>query len=71
MSKNSSSRLNWESFDRLDNADIEGYNANELLEKAGGFGKFQWLLMLYSVLTTSGVNFYIVSLPYLELTPLL
>ena len=54
-----------------DSNNIEGYNVDQLIDKAGRFGKFQWLLILYILVTTSGVNFYITNLPYLELVPAL
>ena len=44
---------------------------SQLLEEAGGFGLFQWLIILYSAIAYHGQNFYVFNLAYLELVPAL
>ena len=50
---------------------IQGYDIDQLFEKSGGFGRFQWLILLYVMVTYSGTNFYTYNLAYLELMPAL
>ena len=49
--------------------EIIRHDINDLLEKAGGFGRFQWLVILYSGVFYHGMNFFIYNLAYLELVP--
>ena len=48
---------------------IEAYNEHEILDKSGGFGRFQWCLLLYILAVNSGVNIFIGNLAFLELVP--
>ena len=52
-------------------ADLKKYTVNTLLEKAGGFGRMQWLLIMYSSFATQGINYFFFNFAYLELVPLI
>ena len=76
MSRNSLNKTNDRQslLERSDNAsddNIKTYDIEELIDEADGFGKYQWLLLLYVVITYSGVNMYSTNLPYFELMPAL
>ena len=45
------------------------HDVNSILEKAGGFGKFQFFTMLAVILWNQGVGFFLFGLPFLELVP--
>ena len=57
------------SIDLLESDQSKQYNVEELIDKAGKFGRFQWLVVMYVMITISGVNFYSTNLAYLELVP--
>jgi len=45
------------------------YSIDQSLEKAGGFGRFQWLMLIYVAIAYQGTSFFISNLAYLELIP--
>ena len=45
------------------------YNIDEWIDKAGGFGKLQWIMIFYALFAFQGINFYIYNLSLLELVP--
>ncbi|CAI2361450.1 unnamed protein product [Moneuplotes crassus] len=45
------------------------YDIDECIEKSGGFGKFQWLMIALATISLHGVNFFIYNLGFLELVP--
>ncbi|CAI2360036.1 unnamed protein product [Moneuplotes crassus] len=47
----------------------EGLNSNQLLEKAGGYGRMQWYILLYVVICRQGLSFILFSLPFSEIVP--
>ena len=57
------------SIDLLESDQSKQYSVEELIDKAGKFGRFQWLVVGYVMITISGVNFYSTNLAYLELVP--
>ena len=57
------------SIDLLESDQSKQYSVEELIDKAGRFGRFQWLVVVYVMITISGVNFYSTNLAYLELVP--
>ncbi|CAI2363647.1 unnamed protein product [Moneuplotes crassus] len=42
---------------------------DECICRAGGFGRFQWMMMLYAPIARQGVSFFVYSLSFLELVP--
>ena len=61
-------------LDKLEHSvseNLETQDINQLLLKAGGFGRFQKLLLLYATIAYWGINFYIYNLAYLQLVPAL
>ena len=58
-------------FDTTSDENLEGQDIDQLINKAGGFGRFQWLILLFASVAYSGVNFYIYNLAYLQLVPAL
>ena len=44
-------------------------NIDECIDKAGGFGKLQWLLLIYAIIARQGVSFFLFNLPFSELVP--
>ncbi|CAI2362935.1 unnamed protein product [Moneuplotes crassus] len=47
----------------------ETLNIEQLIEKAGGFGRLQWIMLLYAVIAKQGASFFMYNLAYLELVP--
>lgn len=52
-----------------ENGEDTPYDINDLITKAGGFGRLQWLLLVFTMLTYQGINFFIYNLAFLELMP--
>ena len=48
---------------------LQSYNIEELMQKAGGFGCMQWLLLLYVLICGEGINIFAFTFAYLELVP--
>jgi MFS family permease len=49
--------------------ELDIYDIDDLFEKSGGFGKMQWLIVIFTILSYQGINFYIYNLAFLELMP--
>ena len=48
---------------------LVGYDINNLIDQAGGFGKYQVLLMILGAIAYPGINFFVYNLAFLELVP--
>ena len=64
ISEISSERFMTSSDDKL-----QGYDINQLIEQAGGFGKYQILLNIFGCIAYQGISFVIYNLAFLELVP--
>ena len=56
-------------LDTPERGDDTPLNINQLIEKAGGFGKLQWLVLCFAILSYNGINFFVYNLAFLELMP--
>ncbi|CAI2363436.1 unnamed protein product [Moneuplotes crassus] len=52
-----------------DPSSSKALSVDECIQRAGGFGRFQWVLMLWAGLARQGVSFYFYTLAYSELVP--
>ena len=48
---------------------LQGYDINQLIDQAGGFGRYQILLIVLGGIAYPGINFFIYNLAFLELVP--
>lgn len=49
--------------------DIDSHDIDDLIIKAGGFGKMQWIIMLAAIILYQGIGSVVYNLAYLELVP--
>ena len=49
--------------------DLKRYDIETLIQKAGGFGRLQWLLLIYAIFAAQGINYFMYNFAYLELMP--
>jgi len=47
----------------------EVFDIEQAIQRAGGFGRQQWLMLLFASFGYQGINFFIYNLAYLELVP--
>ena len=50
--------------------ELRTYDIDTLLQKAGGFGRMQWWIMIFVFIGSQGFNCFIYNFAYLELVPL-
>lgn len=50
-------------------SDGRGYDIDQLINKAGGFGRMQWILLSFAICSYQGLNFFLYNFAYLELVP--
>lgn len=53
----------------LSENDLEFHEIDDLINKAGGFGKMQYMILIFALLASQGLNYFVYSLAYLELVP--
>ena len=53
----------------IDKDDLKKYELDTLIQIAGGFGRLQWFLMIYSIVASQGFNYFMYNFAYLELVP--
>ena len=63
------SEISSERFITSSDDKLQGYDINELIEQAGGFGKYQILLNIFGCIAYQGISFVIYNLAFLELVP--
>lgn len=56
-------------IDNPERGDDTPLNIDQLIVKAGGFGKLQWLVLCFALLSYNGINFFVYNLAFLELVP--
>ncbi|CAI2364771.1 unnamed protein product [Moneuplotes crassus] len=49
--------------------EVQSLTIEQLIQKAGGFGRFQWAMMIFGGLARQGATFFFYTLAYLELVP--
>ena len=49
--------------------DLRKYSIDTLLQKAGGFGRMQWCIIIFIFVSNQGFNFFSYNFAYLELVP--
>ena len=54
---------------KISQSDLKNYEIGTLIQKAGGFGKLQWLIILFGIIADQGINYFIFTIAYLELVP--
>ena len=73
-------RHSYELYSKQSDEDIVDHNISAIhkpptldidqaIDKAGGFGKLQWLMILFATIGYQGVNFFVYNLAFLELIP--
>ena len=55
--------------DAIGQNDLQSYDIDTLIHKAGGFGRIQWLIMIFGIIADQGLNFFLWNIAYLELVP--
>ena len=50
--------------------DLKKYEIDTLMQKAGGFGRLQWFLMLFAIVASQGFSYFMYNFAFLELVPM-
>ena len=50
--------------------DLKKYEVDTLIQKAGGFGRLQWFLMLFAIVGSQGFSYFMYNFAFLELVPM-